>query len=569
MSAPVFITHSSRDYKQSRAIVDILEKNGIGCWISERDIGAGDNYGDAIVDAIENAKAMVLVFSANANSSDEIKKEIALASQRKLTVVPVRIEDATPSKAFRYELITRNWIDAFSDWNQAMETLTRRVSAIVGAEVNLPEPLPKPKPKPGIPPAWIAAAVAGVAIIGTGAAYGLWPRPQPPVIVTHNDDTSHQKPAPAPLPQAAAKPAPDSAPAVAQGGNVAAPAKPAADKAPVVVQGETAPAVNLVPVNTVQAAKPVPPAPSPASKKTMVAALIPVVPVQTIAPVKPAKPAPVKPAAPAIAVKPPAYDVATKGGQVFQECKNCPQMVVVPRGAATLGSPAGEPGRQSNELAPHGVTIAAPFAVAPYAVTFDEWDACVADGGCNGYKPDDNGFGRGKHPVIFVSWNDANAYVKWLKSKTGAPYRLLSEAEWEYAARGCTTAECPNTPFWFGDISPELANYDSRYSYEGSTKADRALETVPVDQGKANPFGLYNMIGNVQQWVEDCWNAQLDSAPADGSAVLTGDCSDRVIRGGSYSDKPDALRAAARAWDAADDRESPNVGFRVGRSLTP
>ena len=149
MSAPVFITHSSRDYKQSRAIVDILEKNGIGCWISERDIGAGDNYGDAIVDAIENAKAMVLVFSANANSSDEIKKEIALASQRKLTVVPIRIEDATPSKAFRYELITRNWIDAFSDWNQAMETLTRRVSAIVGAEANLPEPLPKPQTQAG------------------------------------------------------------------------------------------------------------------------------------------------------------------------------------------------------------------------------------------------------------------------------------------------------------------------------------------------------------------------------------------------------------------------------------
>jgi formylglycine-generating enzyme required for sulfatase activity len=581
MSAPVFITHSSRDYKQSRAVVDVLEKNGIGCWISERDIGAGDNYGDAIVDAIENAKAMVLVFSANANSSDEIKKEIALASQRKLTVVPIRIEDATPSKAFRYELITRNWIDAFADWNQAMETLTRRVSAIVGADVNLPEPLPKPKPKPAIPPAWIAAAVAGIAIIGTGVAYGLWPRPQPPAIVVHNDDTTHQKPAPAPQPQAAtAKPAADNAPVVAQGDETApvvkpvpapqpqtAPTKPAADRAPVVAQGgEAAPAVNLAPMNTVPAVKLTPPASPSASKKTVVAALIPIMPVEKITP---PKPAPAKPNAPAIAVKPPPYNVATPGGQVFQECKNCPQMVVVPRGAATLGTPAGEPGRQSNEVAPHGVTIAAPFAVGRYDVTFDEWDACLADGGCNGYRPDDNGFGRGKRPVIFVSWNDANAYVKWLKSKTGAPYRLLSEAEWEYAARGCTTAECPNTPFWFGDISPELANYDSRYSYEGSTKADRALETVPVDQGKPNPFGLYNMLGNVQQWLEDCWNAELDSPPSDGSPVLTGDCSARVIRGGSYSDKPDILRAGARGWDAADDRESPNVGFRVGRSLTP
>ena len=238
MSAPVFITHSSRDYKQSRAVVDVLEKNGIPCWISERDIGAGDNYGDAIVDAIENAKAMVLVFSANANNSDEIKKEIALASQRKLTVVPIRIEDATPSKAFRYELITRNWIDAFPDWNQAMETLTRRVSAIVnGADARVPEPLPKPKPTPGISPVLMAAAVAGVAIVGGGAAYGLWPRPPSPVIITHNDDTIQQKPMPAPQP-----PQPASA-------------KADADKAAIAVQDSGGPAANLAPVNPSSGAK--------------------------------------------------------------------------------------------------------------------------------------------------------------------------------------------------------------------------------------------------------------------------------------------------------------------------
>jgi formylglycine-generating enzyme required for sulfatase activity len=560
MSAPVFITHSSRDYKKSRAIVDILEKNDIGCWISERDISAGDNYGDAIVDAIENAKVMVLVFSANANDSDEVKKEIALASQRKLTVVPVRIEDATPSKAFRYELITRNWIDAFSDWNVAMETLTRRVSAIVSgglpSTLTQTDDVQRRKPSPGLSPVMIAAAIAGVLIVGGGAAYGLWPRPAPHVVVAQNDD-------PPPVKNVTPSPQPPAPQPV-----VPVPVKPAAVIVPVPVQtGGGAPA----PINIVQAARPE--TPPPVAKKAVVAALTPVVPADKIAP----PPAPPKPEPkpehksipPAMAAKPPPYDAATKGGQIFQECKNCPQMVVVPRGAATLGSPPGEPGRQSNELTPHGVTIGAPLAIGRYAVTFDEWDACVADGGCNGYKPDDNGFGRGKRPVIFVSWNDANAYVKWLKNKTGAPYRLLSESEWEYAARGCTTAQCPDTPFWFGDISPELANYDSRYSYEGSTKADRALETVPVDQGKPNPFGLVNMLGNVQQWVQDCWNAQLDSVPADGGAVFSGDCSDRVIRGGSYSDKPEALRAAARAWDTADDRESPNVGFRVGRSLTP
>ncbi|MEI9914987.1 MAG: toll/interleukin-1 receptor domain-containing protein [Methylovirgula sp.] len=253
MSAPVFITHSSRDYKQSRAIVDVLEKNGIPCWISERDIGAGDNYGDAIVDAIENAKAMVLVFSVNANNSDEIKKEIALASQRKLTVVPIRIEDATPSKAFRYELITRNWIDAFQDWNQAMETLT-------------PARL-RHRQRGGSPFAGACAEAQtharhiashdrgsgrGVAIVGGGAAYGLWPRPPSPIIIVHNDDTIHQKPAPAPQPPPAS------------------PTEPTADKTAVVVQGggETAPAVKPAALNPAPAAKLA--SPSPAAKKTVV-----------------------------------------------------------------------------------------------------------------------------------------------------------------------------------------------------------------------------------------------------------------------------------------------------------
>jgi len=601
MAAAVFITHSSRDYKQSRAVVDVLEKNGIPCWISERDIGAGDNYGDAIVDAIESAKVMVLVFSANANNSDEIKKEIALASQRKLTVVPIRIEDATPSKAFRYELITRNWIDCFPDWNGSMQTLVRRVSSIIGDAKPLDDvPQPVPVPKPRIQPTWIAAAAAGIAVIAGGAAYGLRPQPQPPapVKITHNETNSgrtvpaarpeqvadntgnkpaagnaaatgdHPAAAPSPAPDIPApKPAIDQAaapkPAPAAQTDVPKPAdtQAAASKPAPVVETDVP---KPTPDTQAAAPKVAPLPPAVAPKKTQVAALGPVVPVQTIAP--PVRPIPRKPAPPAISVKPPPYNVATPGGQIFQECKDCPQMVVVPRGTAILGSPTGEPGRQSNEAAPHSVTIDKPFAVGRYAVTFDDWAACVAGGGCNGYKPDDNGFGRGKRPVIFVSWNDANAYVNWLKHKTGQPYRLLSESEWEYAARGCTKTDCPDTPFWFGDIAPDLANYDSRYSYEGSPKADHEVATVPVDQGKPNPFGLTNMQGNVQQWVEDCWNADL-SAPADGSAVLTGDCGDRVIRGGSYSDKPDALRASARAWDAADDRESPNIGIRVGRTL--
>jgi formylglycine-generating enzyme required for sulfatase activity len=132
---------------------------------------------------------------------------------------------------------------------------------------------------------------------------------------------------------------------------------------------------------------------------------------------------------------------------VFKECENCPEMVVVPSGSFTMGSPASEEGRGNEEGPQHSVTLAKPFAVGRFAVTFDEWDACVADGGCNGHRPDDKGWGRGRQPVINVSWADAKAYVAWLSRKTGKPYRLLSEAEREYVTRAGTT-----TPFWWGII---------------------------------------------------------------------------------------------------------------------
>ena len=170
--------------------------------------------------------------------------------------------------------------------------------------------------------------------------------------------------------------------------------------------------------------------------------------------------------------------------------------------------------------------------------------------------------------MIFVSWKDAHAYVDWLAKKTGKPYRLLSETEWEYAARGCTTTACPNQPFWFGAITPELANYDARYAYAGSPKGLARKRAVPADEGPPNPFGLVNMLGNVRQWVEDCWNAAPGPPPAGGAARLDGDCSQRVTRGGSYDDKPQELRAAARAWETVDTR-SQKIGFRVARAMDP
>jgi len=246
-------------------------------------------------------------------------------------------------------------------------------------------------------------------------------------------------------------------------------------------------------------------------------------------------------------------------------------MMVVPAGQALLGSPSGEPGRDNHsEFDPHAVEFVRPFAIGRYDVTFGEWDACVADGGCGARRPGDMDFGRGRRPVIFVSWNDAQSYIAWLKLKTHQAYRLPSEAEWEYAARGCARRDCEAKPFWFGEITPENAVYDWRFSYRNSPKAfDAGGQTEPVDRGSANPFGLFNVLGDVRQWTLDCWLLPPPAPPNDGAPLLKGDCSERVTRGGSWKEKPAALRAAARSWGSTNDRTQPNVGFRVARDLLP
>jgi len=178
----------------------------------------------------------------------------------------------------------------------------------------------------------------------------------------------------------------------------------------------------------------------------------------------------------------------------FKECAECPLMVVIPAGEFTMGSPSAEQGAEKE----HRVTLAAPFAVSKMEVTFEEWDACVADGGCGGYRPDDQEWGRGKHPVINVSWQNGQAYVDWLRRKTGKPYRLLSEAEWEYAARAGTT-----TRYAHGEtLSPQQANFDATTDGSGPSDENRQ-RTVPVGSFPANRFGLHDMSGNVSEWVED------------------------------------------------------------------
>ena len=240
--------------------------------------------------------------------------------------------------------------------------------------------------------------------------------------------------------------------------------------------------------------------------------------------------------------------------QSVKDCAECPEMVVVPAGEFTMGSPTSEMYRGAEMQ--HQVTLPS-FAISKYEITFDEWDACVADGGCGGYRPEDNGWGRGKNPVINVSWTDAKAYAEWLSRKTGKPYRLPSESEWEYAARAGTT-----TAFSFGEtITPDQVNFDA------SPNGENRQKTMPVGSFPANAFGVHDMHGNVWEWIEDCWSDEYTAeTPSNGAPLERDNCQGHVMRGGSWEDYQGEARSAARVGAFTDDA-FPSDGIRVARAV--
>ena len=247
---------------------------------------------------------------------------------------------------------------------------------------------------------------------------------------------------------------------------------------------------------------------------------------------------------------------ALKPKDTFKECAAaqgtdyCPQMTVVPAGSFVMGAPPAEKGSDDSERPQHQVTIVQPFAVAEYELTFDEWDSCVAHGDCaDGVS--DAGWGRGRQPVINVSLADAQSYVAWLAQMTGKPYRLLSEAEYEYATRAGTQTGYP----WGNTISKNNANW-------GGVGG----KTAPVGSYPANKFGLYDMVGNVFTWLQDCWHPNYTGAPADGSVWPGGDCTRRSVHAGSWEVPAQNARSAFRDGYSVDFRKL-DVGFRVGRTL--
>jgi formylglycine-generating enzyme required for sulfatase activity len=262
-----------------------------------------------------------------------------------------------------------------------------------------------------------------------------------------------------------------------------------------------------------------------------------------------------------------AVAAATRGAPVseraFLDCKDCPLMVAVPAGGFSMGTTL-----YNDEQPPRAVTISRAFAVGVYTVTFAEWNACVTDGYCS--RADDWGWGQGTRPVINVSWNDVTGgdnpdrgFLAWLNKKTGGGYRLPSEAEWEYAARAGSTGR-----YAWGDqdarCSPVAPNGANFFNCLGRT------EPVGTYAKAVNAFGLYDVQGNVWEWVEDCYRDSYVGAPADGSSVETdrggATCSSRVLRGGNWNKYQRFLRSAQRDIGPPTNLDR-GLGFRVAKTV--
>jgi formylglycine-generating enzyme required for sulfatase activity len=260
----------------------------------------------------------------------------------------------------------------------------------------------------------------------------------------------------------------------------------------------------------------------------------------------------------------------TPSGTVFHDCALCPQMVVVPAGSFLMGSPETELGREVYESPQHRVMILKPFAVGRFEVTRDDWQVCVADGPCQAPSSRMGGMGAamipgaGRLPVVDVTWSEASQYAQWLSERTGRPYRLLSESEWEYVAR----AGSQSAYGWGEKFLSGRANVQQQLATVGGDAAEHVSAAWHVGSTKPNAFGLYDLQGNVWEWVQDCLHANLAGAPADGSAWIEG-CNGqdvRMARGGSWRTPSVHVRPAHRAW--AHKAES-DIGFRIARDLTP
>jgi formylglycine-generating enzyme required for sulfatase activity len=532
MQYDLFISHSSSDAEAAIALVNEIESHGIlKCWIAPRDIPIGASYQREIVRAIANCGGFVLLFSRKTNESDHVLREIELAEQGRKAIYPIKIDASEPAEGIKYFLANKQWVERKALGNRLVETIEQMVANARQTEGGAQQPPPRPAPEPpkkkgGLSPTMIGAAAVVLLLLagGVGAWQGDWFGIEAAKRERLAKEDQARKDEEARKKAQAEKEKQDEE--RRQEETRRAEEEKRKEEARQEEEKKKIKEASIRPVNL------------PTGKTEDIT----------------------------ISKSAPTVGGAVPGKTFFRECDICPVMAVVPAGSNLIGSPRDESGRSDTEGPQQPVVFRVPLAVGRSEISFEEYIACVNEGGCPPGLPGDYGWGYGKQPVINVSWNHAKAYVGWLSRKTGGKYRLLTEAEWEYAARGCAKV-CQSTPFWFGsEITGDRVNYDSRVAYLGSLKTTARRRTVPIDSSEPNPFGLLHVHGNVSEWVEDCWKENLVGLSPDGLARTDGDCSRRVLRGGSWADEPKDVRSAARSWEMPGERRA-QIGFRVARDL--
>ncbi len=542
------------------------------------------------------------------DKNDFVRIEIATALTRDIPVIPVLLDNAELPKPEQLppdleELSVRNGIYVrHASFHGDMDRLIAGLRGPLGASDIVVPPtmasstaatrdvVERAAPSAQVTQSrrrWPALLFGAAVVVAAGVVAAIIFKkpppssaPVPPLPVQSSAGSERPVPMPSPPPptprMVEVAPAPSSP----------APAPPAAKSAP--IEPPAAPVVAALPKPAQappQEAEKVPPAlaeslsvaPTPAPQ-------IPPAPVQ-------AAPKPAETPAATVARHEPAH----KPGESFKDCENCPELVVLPAGSFIMGSPDGEQGRSADESPQRVVIIARPFAAGKFEITVDQFAAFVNetkyDAGAKcltledgksslkeGRSWRDPGYPQtGSHPVACISWNDAKAYIGWLSKKTGKDYRLLTEAEWEYAARA-TTVRGPGSRYSFGDDDSAMCRYGNvadrtaRATIPGASGwtvfpcSDGYAYAAPVGLFAANAFGLYDLLGNVWEWTQDCYNSSYSGAPFDGTAWMAGDCEHRVIRGGMWGSNPASVRSARRFKDQAMTR-SQDIGFRVARSI--
>ncbi len=495
----VFVSYNREDLPIAQRVVDGLVHEGLNVWL-DMELKAGENYDEITEERLRGAKAVVVLWSSRSVKSRWVRAE-ATIGQRKSTLVPAMIEEC--DRPVMFELVQTTDLSKWDgdrqdpNWLKLVDVIRKRIAAAPPSPLFVEGGVKRPttrrgKTKP--PPKQVAirkehrqkrglgfGGILAIALIFVASLVGG--------LIAWRPQTF--EPLLALLSQ-------DSAPKAAA----------AAAVEPVAAQATLEGAASVAAVAE-QAPADITPTPVPAVGAT-----------ETRDPAETLPPA-----------------------NTLRDCETCPLMLSIPGGTFMMGAPDDELGRKAWEGPVRKVAMA-PFAIGVTEVTYDEWDACVADGGCGKYSPDDKGAGRGKLPVTQVSWKDAAAYAAWLSKKTGRVYRLPTEAEWEYAGRGGTT-----TPFWWGALNDV-------------TKSGAGSALQPVDALQANPLGLFGVTGNVREWTQDCYVNTFAKAPLDGRSVEVAKCAKRVVRGGAFSDPVESLRIAARGGVDPALRDK-RTGFRI------